>query len=1090
MSATLTEEQRAAVGARGQIIVSASAGSGKTFVMIERLAALIEAGADIGSVLCVTFTNKAAAQMRDRLRTALLERITKSRAEGNDGAYTHLREQLNNLSVADICTVHAFCGRLVRSRFYLAGVDPSFRIITPDDAEGNALSAQAMDEAFEEEYEHGGRDFENLLGVWFHKKKDIRLRGLVKTLYALSRESLDYRGTLSRVGRQDSFGEACRVIAQDIRERAAYYKNICKETRTLFPSNVRAIKVCDALEPACDELLSKTDLFDMVCLPLSAIPTMPPMTKAEGDELIALKRLSYANKQLKELYRGFADFSTREEEAARCVDAEERAAALAALALKYDECYTRLKQERSLLDYNDLQIYALKILDDAETVSELRQKYRYIFVDEYQDVNPVQEEIVTRLSGGDVFLVGDSKQAIYGFRGSRSEYFLRKETQFASLRLSKNFRSAEGVLSAVNRVFSELSPTYMPMTGDERYHGHAGGTYFHRIPKVEKQVKERGVYSVLENGGAEDTGVVADEVIRLIEGELGSEYYDADAGQTKRIRFGDIAVLVRKNSGDAEKIVRAASARGIPVTTSADVNVCDYFEVRLLLDWLSLLDNAEQDVPLATALLSAIGNMTNADLAKIRLRFPSPPTFREACTKYAKNMGDEVSKKLRGFGKVYQQLRALSRVRSAAEIIDTLLSRGLEIQIAAKGEVRGRLARVRRFVAEAGQDDLHTFLQRLKSNGYLVKFSESGGENAVKVYTMHASKGLEFPVVILANLDTAFHGAERDEVMWTEKFLAAPKSFDQSKKLVYENVLRRASALVQEKETRDEERNLLYVAMTRARYRLHMLFSDRAQEPPQFAGCLSDFIDLNKTADLFAQREEIAEPLPRRALRYLPDPNYQAEIEKIYKQPYAFLKSVGLPVKSSATELLHDKQSDDDILFTGAPKTEIFPGTPKTGIEQGLAYHAFLQHVHFGKSAEEELIRMRESGELTEDRLALLDLEQLNEILNIPCLKGLEDKRLWREQTFLAGLPAREMGLADTDDEIVFQGAVDLLVEDENGFLLIDYKFSALDDETLRKKYAIQIKLYRKAIARAMHVDEKSIRARIVNIALCREIVL
>lgn len=1098
MSVNKTEEQLEAVGRRGRVIVSASAGSGKTFVMIERLVSLILSGTDVRRVLAVTFTNKAAAQMREKLRSALIQKISETAGEEK----ARLKEQLAALPLAEISTIHAFCARLVRANFFLADVDTAFRIISPDDAEGKALSARAMDEAFEAEYEEGGEDFYRLLSVYFRQKKDARLRGIVLSLYQTCRGLSDYREIFAAAGEADLFEEACDYLAEDVRSRAAFYAEKTEEAGAFFAERQpRVLEVVKGVLAAAEGLLEKRDLFEMAEYaaqnPVS-VPRMPPKTKAEEDVRAQMERLSALSDGVKDLYKELGKFGGREEERARYFDARERASALGALALRYDEAYSRLKKEAGVLDYDDLEHCALAVLTNEEARADVAGRYDYVFVDEYQDVNPAQEKIISLVGGEEVFLVGDLKQSIYGFRGSRSEYFARKAQEFEhALYLSENFRSSAAVLEAVNRVFTYAMTedtcgfSYAEtshMRGGRRYGDWQGEVKFHRVAKEKaKRIAPSGVYSVLADKGSIRTDEQSEAIADIVQREFGSVWYDADEGREKTVGYGDVAVLVRKTTGDAERVVAALSARGIPVTAVSKVNVCDFWEARLLIDWLSFLDNAEQDIPLAGAMLSSLGGFSDGELAQIRLaptinRKIAPCfTFRSACEEYRGKMADGVAEKLNAFARNVDRLRALSRVLSAREISDLLLSEGLEAEIASKKDGMRRLGRIRRFTA-AAEGSVHEFLRKLKASDYRVDYSESGGEDAVKVLTMHASKGLEYPVVILASLDAPFHGAERDEVMWTERFRFAPKSYDAEKKLVYETVLRRASAVQQEREELKGELNLFYVAMTRARYRLHLVFGEREGAlSPRFADRFSDFIDFSDCAHYFTKESAAAPPEEKEALVYLPDEEKKARILAEYKKPYRFLSSTFLPVKSSATELM--RQADGEF-----SRGDYLVGEEGGTAEEGIAYHAFLQYVRFGEDAGRELSRMREKGILSAKQIALLDVRKLEKILAVPCLKWLAGKRIERERKFLLSLPANELMPTEADDEIVYQGAIDLLCLDENGYTVIDYKYSSRGDDSLREHYALQIALYKKAVARIMRVDESTVRACIVNILACREI--
>lgn len=1082
----LTQEQAAAISSRGRVIVSASAGSGKTFVMIQRLVALILEGADVRKVLAVTFTNKAAAQMKDRLRTALLKKIGECEKEER----ARLKSQLSALPTADISTIHAFCARLVRTYFYFAEVDPSFRIISPEDAEGMLLSSRALNEVFDSLYESKDAVFTKLLSAYFHKKKDVKLRKMVTGLYATVRERADFRRILEQTGEVDLFNEACSYLFEDFKSRAAYLSNCAEDLGAYFAEHsIPSLNVCSDVMNAASLLLQTSDLFSMTeaAQTDAVISRMPAGTRLSGEALEKHLKLKALSAGIKELFKELQEYSSRNEEYARYLDARELAKGLSALVLRYDEAYSRFKQEAGVLDYNDLEHCALKILNNDEARSAVREKYDYVFVDEYQDVNPAQEKLLSLVGGEEIFLVGDAKQSIYGFRGSKSEYFVQKEQELEhSLSLTENFRSSAAVLEAVNRVFSYAMTAEnsgvdyktRPMRGGSRYGEHDGGVYFHLIPEKETKTEDRGVYSVLkESLPAPD--FQAEAIADLIEEEVGTEWFDADAGLKKQVRFGDIAVLVRKKTGDAEKVVSALSARGIPVTTTAAVNVCEFWEARLVMDWLSYLDNAEQDIPLAGALLSRIGGFTERELAQIRKRFPSPYFFRDSCKQYCTKMQDTISLKLETFFAKAEKYRAVMRVRTAAETANLLLAEGLEAEIAAKRDGESRLKRVRRLLSE-GECKVNEFLRRLKAMNERVEYSESGGEEAVKVLTMHSVKGLEFPVVLLASLDAPFHGPDREEVFATDKFFFAPKSYDTEQKIVYETVLRRASALYLEKEERKGELNLFYVAMTRAKYRLHMFFQGRENAlSPNFAKRFSDFVDFSALSDYFTSVQEISRPaLTRGAFALDPDEDMLQTILAAYRRPYAFEESVSLPVKSSATELMKEQKEKEPVKRVGGGASA----------DEGVSYHAFLEHVVFGRSAKEELARMQKEGALSEEQVSVLDEIHLEKILALPSLAALAGKDVLREQTFLVSLPACEVTETPSSDEIVLQGAIDLLTKDEDGWLILDYKYSSRTAEELKKSYSRQISVYRKAVSRVTGEAESSIRAKILNIKRLEEL--
>ena len=254
MSVTLTEEQRAAIGARGQVIVSASAGSGKTFVMIERLVSLILGGGDVRSILAVTFTNKAAAQMRERLRLALLKGI----GEREGAEKERLKAQLAALPLAEISTIHAFCGRLIRTYFYAAGVDPAFRIAGGEDAESAGLRARALDAVFEEAYAQKSPKFSLLLSAYFRKKKDAALRNLVADLYRKARGLAGYRQILADMGASDDFDAVCDYLAADLRARADMVARGLEERGHVYAAlGEKFVALADMVRSVCTRIAAQ-----------------------------------------------------------------------------------------------------------------------------------------------------------------------------------------------------------------------------------------------------------------------------------------------------------------------------------------------------------------------------------------------------------------------------------------------------------------------------------------------------------------------------------------------------------------------------------------------------------------------------------------------------------------------------------------------------------------------------------------------------------------------------------------------------------------------------------------------------------------
>ena len=1130
MSDKFTDEQRAAIDARGKTIVSASAGSGKTTVMIEKIVRLIKSGESVDSVLAVTFTKKAASQMKEKLSKELIEEINKP--DCSSEKQTLLKKQLADVPSADISTIHSFCAKLIRTHFFAAETDNTFRVIAAEDAEGTALKNQALDELFDEGYEEKEAEFSHLLSVYWRKKSDNALRAIFNEAYEQLRIRADYREYLERTQKgytPTDFKAVCKDLKARFDEKCSYYLDLLEDEKIFFQAeeeqNAGAGKTQLALIEELSAwlwvLISAHDYFAAGGVSKPKFSANRSSKKDSPTKARHVKRVAFLKERIVKVCE--LTLKSEEEERTAFLRSGETAAALAKYLLRFDEKYSELKRERGVLDYNDLEHKALKLLSDQEIIKEMREKYKYVFVDEYQDVNPVQESIVSLLSGENLFLVGDIKQAIYGFRGSKSRFFAEKQQEFEqgagkNLFLTRNFRSSDAVLNLVNTQFSLLMTpkvsavdyardSYMERGG--RYEFNDGRAEIHFFGKEEKEAaKRRGVYSVKERTEKKqaEQSRVAKTILSIIEKERGRKYYDPDTGEWKQVRYGDIAILSRKKQGQIAKTV-ASLAEEVPVTATASVNICEYAEIKTLIDILQLLDNAEQDVPLCSALLSPMGNMTADELTEIRLAYPEAKWFRSACKTYAGEKNDLIAYKLNGFYRYFEEVRKLCTVLDAGEILTKILSETrMETGFLSRENGIACVRRIHRFIEEAAGESLcvRAFLQKLKDLEFKIEYSENGGEDSVKVLTMHASKGLEYPIVIVDNLSANFTGGGREEVFVEEKYGLAPRAFDSEKMLKSDTLLRRLYEEKEEESSLADALNLYYVALTRAKYGIHLLFEEQtAMADPKYARSFADLTDFSVWEKYFVHDDPIDLPKQERtAFVFRPDEDLTRKIMQAFTWKYPFTGYEDLPVKSSATRLLPtlgEGGASDRTLEREEILLEM-ESEGETNTEIGLAYHAFLENFDFSALYDGAGTRLTGDGlkrcvlsayEKFPDK-KLLSVEKLAEILSNPVFYSLEGKRLYKERQFLVSLPVRDTYAnkeefshlkAKTDgEEMLFQGAIDLLAEGEEETWIIDYKYSKGGAEYLKKHYKPQLDLYKRAVAKITGRRLDSIRCRIVNI--------
>ena len=1123
--ATFTKEQQAAIDAQGRTLVSASAGSGKTTVMIEKIIRLIKKGCKVGEILAVTFTKKAAAQMKEKLGKALIEEINAPTCTPEYRKF--LKEQLSEISTADISTIHSFCAKLIRTHFFAVNVDNGFRVIGGEDAEGSVLQNMALDELLEEGYEEKDEDFAHLLSVYWRKKSDRVLRGIFIKTYRELRNRADYLEYLERSRRLDenTFEEICVALKEKLNEKCRYYCQLVEDERAYFLEEEKSAQrdLCNELIELLENAISANDYFSACALVKPKFTTNGGIKKLSSERALHAERIGFLKKRIVKIFdEELKDTLSKEEELEKFLESARTVEALAAYLVRFDEKYERLKAERGVLDYNDLEHKALRLLNDEEIAKEVCEKYRYVFVDEYQDVNPVQEAIISRLGGENLFLVGDVKQAIYGFRGSKSRFFVEKQKEFDlgkgnNLYMSRNFRSSDKVLDAVNAQFAlTMTPrvcdvdyargSYMEKGG--RYEPNSGKVHIHFLGEEEKEVaKERGVYSLKAEVGKKDgsESLLAKTVRSIIEDERKNKFFDPDKGEWRQVQYSDIAVLSRKKQGMIARTVESLSAEGVPVTAASAVNICDFSEIKMLIDILSLIDNAEQDVPLCTALLSPMGGLSADDLTNIRLAYKEGKTpFRAASKFYAKEKTDETAYKLRKFYAYFEEIKKRSCVLDAGELLLQIMSdTRMEAELLTRINGVAAIKRIHRFIEEALTPEplcVHAFLERLRDLEYKIEYSENGGEESVKVLTMHSSKGLEFPIVILDNLSAPFRGVDRDEVYVEEKYGLASYAFDSKKMTKSSTLLRRLHEQREAESSIADDLNLYYVALTRAKYGLHMIFDSRTvMADVKYARSFAEFTDFSVWDEYVVEHQLFdapkQEPMP---LVFRPDENLAREIMRAFTWEYLYTGYENLPVKSSATRLLSGSEDifeDERVIFDDQ--------TERTDKEIGIAYHAALERVDFSSLYQEDgtfvsVERLQEIAEEVKneggmDALNLVSPSKLAEILSNPVFKELQGRRLYKEQKFLVSLPVKDtyalkagfVPVADDTEEIIFQGAIDLLAVGEDGDVqIVDYKYSKGNAEYLREHYRLQLALYKQAVAKIMKIDEGKIKCSIVNI--CR----
>lgn len=1115
----------------GNVVVSASAGCGKTTTMIRRISRLIlDRACGTDELLVVTFTNAAAAEMREKLANAL-------RAEAGD---PYVTEQLYKLETADICTIDSFCNRVLKKYFYEADVDPNFEIA--ESGEAAMLKLRAAETAVAAEYAAGREDFLRLADALGGDRTDRELARLVMRLMDLSANFSDRESYLREILPDNcrADGAAAKFMLEDISGTLAEYARRFEAlTDDPFLTESDSASCAEYARLAASggsrTLDGWREFFEFF-----ALPPVRRLRKAESEDPAiagAHERVKAAKSAFGEEIKRFRAkylFLSEAELAEKCDAARPLLVALARLTLSASETFGALKERSAMLDFNDVERLAFRILQKESVRKELLSRYKYVFLDEAQDINRFQEELLGLLCRGDnAFFVGDLKQCIYRFRGARPEIFADRcrasEGTRGFFRLSENFRTNAEILNFVNRVFDRcMRRDFSPVdyAKSERLAGRKTGriedgrpavvcTLIREQPREKRQAPPLYRIEREEEGAGLAEGLfVAKEITSLVHGGRISE-----EGETRPVRYADIAVLVRGKKAFSDGVRRALAAAGIPVACDFEYPLLHYPEITVLVDYLKLVDNFRQDIPLVSALGSSFGNFSAEELAEIRLAAPGekffadaflrcagreqPETAAEAAAAVAPAGGRSLSPfsghssrknssraaqtslqaKCAAFLARLEGFRERSRVLSCPDLIAEIV-RETRYDVCLEREGEGKAARLRSFLSKVSDKTYAESLSRLLR--FLEEFSDSfliaeraGGADAVLVTTIHKSKGLEYPVVFLAGLDGGFNfGDARSAVCVDLTLGGGMELYDPvsrtREELPVANAVRRS---IRYNAVRDEM-NLLYVAMTRAKYRLYLsgACAPGAEEKEESVRAASRFLDFilpvlaGSGAELnVAEESEVPEPRPA-------VPLFRAEPGE-WNGYFGFTYKVGsdLPVKATVTEL-------NDAFGDPLPPSErnIFPeespffgaGNPRL---EGTAYHKYLELASPAVRTEADFGRdlARLGALLSPEERALLDPAVL-----LPFFAEVyaprRPKKILREQPFMLYAPASELFPEGGAEKILVQGKIDLVFVYDDFAEVVDYKLSRLSEGELAAKYRRQVEIYCRAAEQCLGIPVKA----------------
>ncbi len=898
-----TDEQLKAITITGKnLLVSAAAGSGKTAVLVERIIRrlmLDKTPIDIDRILVMTFTRAAADQMREKIHEAITERRL------SEPEYLHLQKQEALVHTAHISTIHGFCLEILRNHFSEAEIEPDFRVA--DEGELHLMQADVLDEILEEAYEEADPDFISLSETVAMGKNDKKLEETVLKLadYALSHPDpnkwLENAAYLYKdvsttdCGNNDEESTASLsdhpIVKSLFRSAQSEISEILSSCERLldFVNNSETLSsyapTVDADIAVLKDLYDSNGYFDLA----NKIRNVKFVTLGYNSEGKKVKTdikpegyekeyATYTRNKIKDMAGSVAaEMSKRDEEAEReiLVETAPAVAALTYLVRRYLERYSEKKRKANILDFNDLEHLAIKVLKSNEgaVAAEYKELFEEIYVDEYQDSNLVQEELINLVSrGNNVFMVGDVKQSIYSFRMARPEMFMEKYERFSEgfgneneiVDLKHNFRSRHSVIDSVNEVFSEIM------------HRESGMIEYNENQKLvfgfEDYTEDRDTDKtelILINKDAEldspelEATVIADR-IKALKNE--KKVYDTGTKTERELKYGDIAIIFR-NFSDADTYRMVLEENNIPVHLISDEGYFESEEIALLLDFLRIIDNPGQDIPLAAVLRSYFCKMTDEELAIIRsihrnvslyesIKITANDTEKheefneEIITKY-----NNTVIKSNDFITRLSYYRNLTGYTSVYDILAEIIGAGYGDYLLTKKNGRKKLANVEMLLkkaedyAKTSYKGLFQFIRYIdKLKKYEIDYGQANltdeNDNAVRLMTIHKSKGLEFPVCIIANTNRKYNESDiYADILPDMDYGIGMSHMDYKKRTRTRTLIKQAIKKKKLAELKAEEIRILYVAMTRAREKLIMT-----------AVCRDTEKELNKARQLFNAR--------------------------------------------------------------------------------------------------------------------------------------------------------------------------------------------------------------------------------------------
>ncbi len=1133
-----TKEQQKVIDYRGgNLLVSAAAGSGKTAVLVERIVQRIVCREiSIDEVLVVTFTNASAMEMKERIGRALYDIYEKS---GDD----YIKSQLFNISTADISTMHSFCKKIISNYFFKTDLDPRAKIA--DEQSLQLLRYEVMENLLEDCYEKNEEDFLLLSNTFEGIGSESKIRDMVFQLYYKSMSRGKPIKWLDEIVANNTFeteedylgSEVLNFLFDNIRGKLIYLNKKIDSLLKNYKDHEMLKKSIEQIydyKDIIDSLLSKFgDKKELIMTARRVTLDNLKAVKGNDPDIIKYKE---TRKEIKATLKSdileklTSMYFEHILEGLRY--SKKFLETLTNLTKEFINRYSDEKKKNTMLDFNDLEHIAIKILYEngeiSEVAKEIRNNYKEILIDEYQDTNYVQEMIVAAVSKEsigepNVFMVGDLKQSIYKFRNAVPKIFASKYSQYSyenskytKVDLNKNFRSRESILNFINHIFKNImSEKVGDINYDKNAYLYKGASFSKREENVEiiicEKDKTNSNLSIQEE-------IVANKIKELVHNE--NYIDDKKTGERKRIRYSDIAILLRSDSGAIQELSNVFKKHNIPLVRKSKTGYFDSLEIIILLAGLDIIDNPNQDEQIICVMKSAMFNFSDDELVEIRT-INRDLTFFDATKEYALLGEDEITlTKVNGFLQQLDEWILASKELTVYELLnkiieDTDYMSKMSLSTGSKSTINNiNLLLAQAFEYEEtsykGLFNFARFIRTMKNKK--LDFGVANDvqtDNFVSVLTVHGSKGLEFPVVFLMNTQKTFNKRDAVGNMLVHDELGVGMSlYYPEQKLIVDSPINEVLKDAIKLDSVSEEMRLLYVAMTRARERLYITASvnnwgdiDKkllkyGQEDTDViapfnvekSNSFLDFIIAGTTNSHFFEKnfdvkdyyksdgplcskltliEDVAIEETQEVSQeedFLSESDKE-KIEENIRFKYPFEKATKTTLRTTVSEIKKRYSEEEDFNF--------MPGDRNNtgGAKLGTAYHLVMEKIPFDKVDSRNYVKdfikdLLEKDILSEEEMTLIDHESIFSFFESEVGKrailAYNKGELYKEKSFILGLEAED------NDMTMVQGMIDLYFVEDDQIVLIDYKTDNVSSENknvFTDRYKVQLALYKKAVA-------------------------